>query len=311
MPKYRKLYAKVCESLDVQDMPDDFTRLLWVLLPLALDREGRGLDSGAWLKAKLFPLREDVTPAMVAAGLAWCCARGMAARYRVAGRAYFWVPTFERYQGDTSRESESEYPAPPIEEVPPSEESTPRAAVAESVESDSRPTREQVMTYSRPTPEPVVSRSCSEADPSAAADADSEAHAVAEAAAPARAQAATPPATGVPRPPEPIMELVRRTFDRSSINGETPRIIGEMVERYGETRLRQAIQEMDVQAPRKRGWAYVCAILSRWQETDPDAEPQAPPGADAGRPGDTLANALGKRLVVGPDGKALKVWKVG
>lgn len=42
MPKYRKLWIKTVESHDINEMPDDFTRLLWVLLPLGLDSEGRG-----------------------------------------------------------------------------------------------------------------------------------------------------------------------------------------------------------------------------------------------------------------------------
>ena len=44
MPTWRKLHVKATESLDINDMPDDFHRLLWVMLPLGLDREGRGLD---------------------------------------------------------------------------------------------------------------------------------------------------------------------------------------------------------------------------------------------------------------------------
>ena len=51
MPKYRKLHTKTVESLDLNEMPDDLTRLMWVLLPLALCREGRGLHSGAYLQS--------------------------------------------------------------------------------------------------------------------------------------------------------------------------------------------------------------------------------------------------------------------
>ena len=32
MPLYRKFWVKTTESQDINDMPDDFTRLLWVLL---------------------------------------------------------------------------------------------------------------------------------------------------------------------------------------------------------------------------------------------------------------------------------------
>jgi len=71
MPQWRKLHSKTLDSLDVNDMPDDFTRLLWVILPLILDRCGRGIDSAAWVRAKAFPLREDVTPEAVATALDW------------------------------------------------------------------------------------------------------------------------------------------------------------------------------------------------------------------------------------------------
>jgi DnaD/phage-associated family protein len=112
MPRWRKLHVKATESLDINDMPDDFHRLLWVLLPLGLDREGRGLDNPAWIKAKIMPLRVDVTPADISAAMDWYERRGMVVRYQVETRAYFMVPTFGHYQGNTTREAESEYPAP-------------------------------------------------------------------------------------------------------------------------------------------------------------------------------------------------------
>jgi len=149
MPRYRKLHTKVVESLDVNDMPDDFTRLLWVLMPLGLDREGRGLDNPAWVKAKLMPLRLDVTAEMIEMAMAWYTQRGMIERYQVERRSYFWLPTFHRYQGATIKESASEYPAPP----------------------------EQVGSRSGVGQEPVESRSRTDADSDANADADSDANA--------------------------------------------------------------------------------------------------------------------------------------
>jgi hypothetical protein len=113
MPQWRKLHVKATESLDVNDMPDDFTRLLWVMLPLGLDREGRGLDNPAWVKAKIMPLRTDVTPLMVEEAMTWFAGRGMIERYEVRGRRYFWLTSFARYQGKTDREAPSEYPPPP------------------------------------------------------------------------------------------------------------------------------------------------------------------------------------------------------
>jgi hypothetical protein len=69
MPRWRKLHTKTVDSFDFNDMPDDFTRLLWTLLPLGLDRSGRGIDNSAWVRSKIFPLREDVEAADVAAAM--------------------------------------------------------------------------------------------------------------------------------------------------------------------------------------------------------------------------------------------------
>ena len=135
MPRYRKLHVKTTESLDLNEMPDDFTRLMWVLLPTALCREGRGLYSGAWLKSKLFPLREDINSEFVGQKFEWFIMRGMVVPYEIEHRAYFYVPTFHKYQGNTTKEAESDYPAPPAE----------------------------LPNYSKPTPELVQSKSTTDA----------------------------------------------------------------------------------------------------------------------------------------------------
>jgi len=134
MPQYRKLFVKTVESLDVNDLPDDFTRLMWVLLPLGLDCEGRGLDYPGWIKSKLFPLRDDVTGEMITAAMDVFCRRGMAVRYEVDGRRYFYLPTFRDYQGDTKRESPSNIPAPQEHDL---------------LTTNSRVSQEQVVIYSR------------------------------------------------------------------------------------------------------------------------------------------------------------------
>jgi hypothetical protein len=132
MPQWRKLHTKTVNSLDVNDMPDDFTRLLWVLLPLKLDRCGRGLDNPTWVRSKVMPLREDVTTQMVSDAMDWYAKREMIERYRVNGRSYFWIPTWHQYQGKTDREAESEFPPP------------------DSYDDNSRVSQESVLTNSRP-----------------------------------------------------------------------------------------------------------------------------------------------------------------
>lgn len=143
MPQWRKLHTKTVESLDVNDMPDDFTRLMWVLLPLKLCREGRGLDMATWIKSQVFPLRSDVTLEMIECAMDWFEGRGMVERYVVDGRPYFQIANWEKYQGNTSREAESPYPPP---------------------------TDAERENESRPTHELVASKSSTDAD----ADADAE-----------------------------------------------------------------------------------------------------------------------------------------
>lgn len=113
MPRYRKLHTKITESFDVNDMPDDFTRLLWTWLMLGADRAGRMPDNPALVKAKVMPLRADVSNEQVAAALDWYAGHGMITRYTVSGRRFFYLTHFAELQGDTSKEAASVYPDPP------------------------------------------------------------------------------------------------------------------------------------------------------------------------------------------------------
>ncbi len=157
MPRYRKLHTKIVESLDFDAMPDDFTRLTWVLLPLALCREGRGLNCAEWVKAKLFPVRKNVTARKVRAALDWFIERGMVITYSVEGRDYFYVPSFRKYQGGTEKEAESDYPAPP-----------------DLLQTNSRVTPELLQTNSGVTPELLQTNSSSDTTTDATTDADAD-----------------------------------------------------------------------------------------------------------------------------------------
>lgn len=116
MPLWRKLHVKTIESVDFNEMPDEFTRLLWVLFPLGLDKEGRGIDNSAWIRSKIFPLRLDITLEQIESSMDWLCTRGMIKRYQINGRRYFYIPTFRIYQR-TDREAPSTIPEPMSEEV--------------------------------------------------------------------------------------------------------------------------------------------------------------------------------------------------
>ena len=157
MPQWRKLHTKATESLDINDMPDDFHRLLWVMLPLGLDREGRGLDNPAWIKAKIMPLRVDVSVEMIQAAMSWYANRGMVKRYVVDGRAYFFVPTFHVYQGGTMKEAVSSYPPPPNQ-----------------VCGDSGVSPDLLQTNSEPSPDPLQTNSGTDSDSDSDSDVDAE-----------------------------------------------------------------------------------------------------------------------------------------
>jgi hypothetical protein len=115
MPTWRKFHVKTTDSLDLNDMPDDFTRLMWCLLPLKSCREGRGIDLPQWVMAQLFPLRSDVTLEQVENAMRWFQGRGMIKRYGVSGRPYYQIENWHIYQGTTDREAKSPYPAPEYE----------------------------------------------------------------------------------------------------------------------------------------------------------------------------------------------------
>lgn len=112
MPTFRKLHTKVTQSFDFNEMPDDFTRCLWLLMPLGLDCDGRGIYNGSWIKAKIMPLREDVTSKDIMTAMEWFVARGMVIVYHVDDRAYFYIPTFKDYQSGTEKEAKSVLPTP-------------------------------------------------------------------------------------------------------------------------------------------------------------------------------------------------------
>jgi hypothetical protein len=127
MPQWRKLHTKITQSLDVNDMPDDFTRLLWTWLPLIADREGRGIDNPSWIRSRAMPLRSDLDNERIADAMQYFVNHEMVLRYSCAGRDYFCILNFHDYQGKTDREAPSFLPAP----------------TREQLKSNSRPTHER------------------------------------------------------------------------------------------------------------------------------------------------------------------------
>jgi len=110
---WRKVWDRAAFSRDINAMPDDFTRLFWIMLPIALSRDGTTLADFSYLKGKLFPLRRDVTDIMISDALEWCVNRGMVLRYEVDGESYIYQVSFREDQGPRGREAPSPFPSPP------------------------------------------------------------------------------------------------------------------------------------------------------------------------------------------------------
>lgn len=114
MPTYRKLHTKIIDSYDFNEMPNDFTRVFWLLLTVTSDSEGRSIDNPAWLRSKMFPLREDVKNAQINDAVEWLASHKMIVRYEVNGRNYFYIPTWKTYQTGTEKEAKSNLPTPDL-----------------------------------------------------------------------------------------------------------------------------------------------------------------------------------------------------
>jgi hypothetical protein len=158
MPKYREIHTKITQSFDFNEMPDDFTRLLWVMLPLCADREGRGIFNGAWLRSHLFPLNDQLPAQKIMDAMQWFANRKdkMIEVYEVDGRQYFEICKFKEYQKGFEKEAPSELPPNP----------------------NSSPVLPQVQTNSRPTPDLLPTNSGTDSDSDSDFDSEAEAEEV-------------------------------------------------------------------------------------------------------------------------------------
>ena len=117
MPKYRQLHTKLVDSQDIADMPDDFTRLLYLTFIVILDSGGKAIDNPAWIRSKAFPLREDVTLEQIKTAMDWYEQRGQIVRYEIGGKKYFICPKFIELQSGLEKELKSNIPNPPAESL--------------------------------------------------------------------------------------------------------------------------------------------------------------------------------------------------
>jgi hypothetical protein len=71
MPTYRKLHTKIVDSYDFAEMPDDFTRVFWMLLIVTVDSEGRAIDN-----RRRNRYRYALRPRWGVSALTWARSRG-------------------------------------------------------------------------------------------------------------------------------------------------------------------------------------------------------------------------------------------
>jgi hypothetical protein len=161
MPKYRQLQTKIVDSFDFAEMPDDFTRVTWLMLIVIVDSEGRGINNPAWLRSRMFPLRLDVTDEMINAAMGWLAKRGMINTYEVDSHGYFEIDKFKEHQSGTDKEARSNLPERPAVVI-----------------SRDKATPDQLRSYSGVTPDQLRANAMQcNADSNTEAEADSTASA--------------------------------------------------------------------------------------------------------------------------------------
>lgn len=238
MPTWRKLHQKTTESLDINELPDDFTRLLWILLPLGLDREGRGLDNPSWIKAKIVPLRTDVTLDQIIAAVDCFAERGMLLRYQIDGRRYFAIPTWHKYQGDTSREAGSPFPPPPANDIP--DRQTSQISPAVSAPGDrtpiSRPAHDQLASNSGAAQDLLATNSRLDTD----SDSDLDSEADVDSDSPAPPNQTVSPDLRVCENPDPFL-IFRQTYDLARLTPAQERTLRGLIETYSAQLVTEAI----------------------------------------------------------------------
>lgn len=207
-PKYRQLHTKTLDSFDFNEMEDDFTRVCWLLLPLIVDSAGRGILNSAWIRSKMFPLRQDVAVEQIERSFQWLLSREMILEYEVDNRNYFYIPTWQDYQTGISREADSLLPEPPQTRQPLTQNlPDPQNEVApDKHDSNSGLTHELVRTNSGVAQELLrtYSRSDSDSDSDSNTDSDSDAD--------ADTRASLPPPE--PDVPEDQYDHIQRVIER-------------------------------------------------------------------------------------------------
>lgn len=111
MARIRSVKPELCESETMAALPAEVERT-FVRLWTHCDDEGRCKDNPKLIKAAIFPLHDDVTPADVDAHLSVLAAAGCVVRYEVDGVRCLAVPSWKTHQ-HPQKPRKSVLPEPP------------------------------------------------------------------------------------------------------------------------------------------------------------------------------------------------------
>lgn len=114
--RIRQIKPEFFDSEDAAGL-DWRTQITWIGLWCYVDDEGRGKDNPRLIKAKLFPLRDDMTPTVVDRELSNLHHAGRIVRYRAAGEALLAVVNFAKHQY-VQKSKPSRLPPPPSTQDP-------------------------------------------------------------------------------------------------------------------------------------------------------------------------------------------------
>lgn len=117
MANGRMLQRKITKNRQINELSSDTCRLAYTWMIPFIDKEGRTHGDPAIVKATVFPRRDDVTTAEMAAYIQEWHDAGLVVIYQSNGDQYLYFLGFDASQPGLrkDREPDSELPAPPAE----------------------------------------------------------------------------------------------------------------------------------------------------------------------------------------------------
>jgi hypothetical protein len=123
--RIRTIKPEFYRSEDIAALPRD-VRLLFIGLWSYVDDNGVGIDDYRQIAADLFALEEDPkeTRDWVRESLATLSRVSLTVHYKINGRAYLFIPSWDRHQ-KIDKPGKARYPRPPADYTPPTSDNDP------------------------------------------------------------------------------------------------------------------------------------------------------------------------------------------